>query len=508
MAHHDECGDTASTANGSDPETILSCDDGIVALIQPVLLKNMVERDKQRDRDSAGSKNDKVGPRDSVKTVEYFFPNGSKSSTEIVKPDFDRAITDETSRLDEDELSTIESPRHAADTDSTVSMQQEQMLQPKVSRLTNESCATSSTEKRLSNHVMLSELDQIESKIKAAIHHNRQVHSNSVELESVIRQSLSGRAAAVVSAPIPSELDMNSTKLESLGDLDVDFDAALTAVSLGSSQSSVDILNENQLLKQQVSVMKQDLLKLNGEKYQYEATIQKLKKELRSANKLTHKLQTKKLTEMESNFTASLHLLEAKLSEDLNNDLEQQLTLVKQERDTARELNLPLFNDLKRLYEIKAVLQQKIDELLKYQEEQKEVHEALEQKVNELLQAKEDLLEKANVADENAVGMSNQVLLAHEEISRLKSEIMYLTEERASQVSELADENAKNIEVSVQQLWGGNEQISKRDEWARLQSEEQDLRWKLEALEASMKLQLKEKDERILELEKKLEQDN
>ena len=490
----DECSDTASTTNGSDLETTLSCTDDMVAPIQPELLKSLVEQEKHLECGSADNENDKVDPRDSV--------------TGVSKQNFDRAITDDTTRLDEDELSIIESSKYSILVDN---VQQEPILELKVSQLTNKSYTINSNQKSLSNHVMLSELDQIESKIKAAIHHNRQVHSNSIELESVIRQSLSGHppAASVDAAPIPSELfAMKSAELESLGNPEVDFVTSSSAVSLGSSRSDVEAQNENQLLKKQMADMKQELSKLNEarlqDKYQYETSIQKLKKELRSAKRLTHKLQTKKLNEMESNFAASLHLLEAKFSEDLNNDLEQQLDLVKQERDTARELNLPLFNNLKKLYEIKAALQKKIDELSKSQEIQKGVQKALEGNVNELLQVKEDLLEKARIDNKKVVGMANEVLLAHEEISRLKSEILYLKEEKALKVNDIKVKISKHENVSIQQLWEDNQHLSKRDEWTRLQSEEQDLRWKLEALDASMKLQLKEKDEQILELEKKL----
>ena len=118
----DECSDTASTTNGSDLETTLSCTDDMVAPIQPELLKSLVEQEKHLECGSADNENDKVDPRDSV--------------TGVSKQNFDRAITDDTTRLDEDELSIIESSKYSILVDN---VQQEPILELKVSQLKNKS---------------------------------------------------------------------------------------------------------------------------------------------------------------------------------------------------------------------------------------------------------------------------------------------------------------------------------------------------------------------------------
>ena len=131
----------------------------------------------------------------------------------------------------------------------------------------------------------------------------------------------------------------------------------------------------------------------------HRSTVAKLKKDLRDSKKLIHKLQTDKLQDMEKKFTVSLDLLEAKLSEDINcaDVMEQKLAAMREERDTARELNLPLFNDLKKLYEIKSRLEDRVEELTHAQEEQAEINKGLQKKVDELLTSKKELVEKERI---------------------------------------------------------------------------------------------------------------
>jgi hypothetical protein len=52
-----------------------------------------------------------------------------------------------------------------------------------------------------------------------------------------------------------------------------------------------------------------------------------------------------------------------------DDSFEERFAAMKAERDTARELNLPLFNDLKRLYSIKTTLEQTVHALLESEKE-------------------------------------------------------------------------------------------------------------------------------------------
>lgn len=349
----DESGDTASSANGSEPETVTTCDGDLLQTIKPVLLKSLIDGDK-----------------DQAKAADYSSANFvGNSFFHRTKPDLRRAKSDGTSPLSEG-TSSDKSNEHL------------------VNQWYRQQDDSGSREiKSMSSHEMRNELVRIESKIKAAISHNTQVHSNSIELESVLRKSL---------ASVPLEIGAStesSAQLDSLGNPDLDFEECFPTVSLDekTSQSSLDLQHENLLLKQKLAEVTAELSRANEAKLKadqaHAETITKLKRELRSSNKLIHKLQSKKLSDMESNFATSMDLLEAKLSEEINNgdEIEQKLAAMKEERDRARELNLPLFNDLKRLYEIKSTLEQTVSELTKVQEEQAEANAVLEQKINDLI---------------------------------------------------------------------------------------------------------------------------
>jgi hypothetical protein len=348
----DESGDTASSTNGSEPETVTTCDGDLLQTIKPVLLKSLIDGDKDQGKAADYSSANFVG--------NSFFHR--------TKPDLRRAKSDGTSPLREG-TSSDKSNEHL------------------VNQWYRQQDEGSREIKSMSSHEMRNELVRIESKIKAAISHNTQVHSNSIELESVLRKSL---------ASFPLEIGAStesSAQLDSLGNPDLDFEEGFPTVSLDekTSQSSLDLQHENLLLKQKLAEVTAELSRANEAKLKadqaHAETITKLKRELRSSNKLIHKLQSKKLSDMESNFATSMDLLEAKLSEEINNgdEMEQKLAAMKEERDRARELNLPLFNDLKRLYEIKSTLEQTVSELTKVQEEQAEANAVLEQKINHLI---------------------------------------------------------------------------------------------------------------------------
>ena len=216
------------------------------------------------------------------------------------------------------------------------------------------------------NEKLRCELDQIESKIKTAIHHNHQVHTNSVELEFFLRKSLSSEHATL----IPTRSGVKALRIESLN-TDLSHGSELPILSSDDRPQDSTFAQENIKLKQEVIMMKQELDRMHQAKMQDEkehtATVNKLKKDLRNSNRLIRKLQTNKLADMENNFMTSFDLLEAKLSEEINNGdkMEERLAAMKAERDTARELNLPLFNELKKLYEIKVTLEQQVEELNK-----------------------------------------------------------------------------------------------------------------------------------------------
>ena len=446
-SEHDEYGDTASYTNGSDPETIIACDAAVIETIQPVLLENHIE----------------IHKNDNAKHVDsHSVCNNACSSDEIEKPELHHETTNGSSHLDE----------------STTSAR--------------------------------SLIDEIETKIKAAISHNHRVHSNSIELESVIRKS--------ATAPIPTELYFNSSAIpiESLGEPAISFEGPAVSFDESTEASTAfEAHHENCELKQHLADIKQELILEKEETAQkeeeYNANVAKLKRELNRSKKLIEKLQTKKLADMESNFMASLDFLEAKLTEDIHSgddDMEKRLAAMKEERDTARELNLPLFNDLKKLYEIKAMLEDRIA--------------ALEQKVYDLVESEKKLLAKEKTVSDTASRLSNELLLAREEICRLKSEVGMLNNEKQQQndeirthsmekettnaiIEQLRDENlhlhARNQELETQYL-------SQKEELTLLRNEEQDLGWKLEALTATTDLQLKEMEDRMYELETGLHQQN
>eukprot|EP00956_Cyclotella_meneghiniana_P007294 scaffold9934_cov48-Cyclotella_meneghiniana.AAC.2 len=447
--HHDEYGDTASYTNESDPDSIIACDAAMVeSIIQPVFLKNSIERHKNGNAKHVYSHSE---------------CNNACSSDEIVEKPVHSETTHDTSHLDE----------------STTSAK--------------------------------SLIDEIESKIKAAINHNHQVHSNSIELESVIRNS--------ASAPIPTELDFNSSAMpiESLSVPAISFEGPIVSFDESTCASTeFDVHRENCELKQHLADMKQELNRVKEETAQkeeeYNANVVKLKRELHRSKKLIKKLQTKKLADMESNFMASLDFLEAKLTEDIHtgdDDMEKRLAAMKEERDTARELNLPLFNDLKKLYEIKAMLENSVEELVQSLKDQNEVNAALEQKVSELVESEKEMLEKLKVANDTASKLSNEFLLAQEEIRRLKSqmELTHSMEKESTNtiIQQLRDENLhlhkRNQELETQCL-------SQNEELTLLRNEEQDLGWKLEAISATTDLQLKEMEDRMSELETRLHQQN
>ena len=225
----------------------------VESMIQPVLLKNSIERHKNGNAKHVDS--------------HSVCNNAYHSSDEIVeKPELHRETTHDTSHLDE----------------STTSAK--------------------------------SLIDEIESKIKAAINHNHQVHSNSIELESVIRNS--------ASATIPTELDFNCSAMpmESLSVPAISFEGPTVSFDESTHASTeFDVHRENCELKQHLADMKQELNRVKEETAQkeeeYNANVVKLKRELHRSKKLIKKLQTKKLADMESNFMASLDFLEAKLTE-------------------------------------------------------------------------------------------------------------------------------------------------------------------------------------------------
>jgi hypothetical protein len=465
MHHNDnECGQTASTSNGSDPETIVTDED--------TMMQRVVSPLNRKDADVGKIMVD-ISAIDNVEFCKAEEHNAAKL-------DLDRLVIDDTWPLSE-----------ATSKEHTSNKKQEQQ-QKSSKELTQ----------NLSSHEMLS---HIEARIKAAIQHNTQVHTNSIELESVLRrQSVSGGC-------VPLELNM-SLPLDSLeADLD------LPTVSLDDVSTS-----SRHSLQQQIDYLKLELKQVKKAKdideLQHNATVNQLRKELRSANKLIRKLQTKKLVDMETKFISSLELLEAKLSNEINegDTVEDQLTVLRQERDTARELNLPLFNDLKKLYEIKSGLEGRVEELEMIVEEQMGIAEGLAHKIQELEKVQ---IEKDATASETASKLSNEVLFAHEEITRLQSEMESMAEEKDGQIEELTTRllelgqgttpstiqqlRLKNAHLSTvnKQLEASN--LTHQEICTRLQSEEQDLRWKLEATKANMELQLKVRDERILELESK-----
>lgn len=371
---HDESGDTASSTNGSDPETILTCNDEPKQTTQPVSKKLFDCHESKVARGQALE----IDTRESIKTVDYSSGKPVDSFFHRTRPNLARVKSDDTSPLSEEQAAE-EHHYHRTDGSNAREI------------------------KSLSSHEMRNELDQIESKIKAAINHNSQVHYNSLELETVLRKSLSGRVL------IPMEVGAISTQLDSLGAPDLDLEGVLPVDSVAdeisnqSSSSVFDAQQENRMLKQQLAEIKAEFSRVTERSTQEErlhrSTVAKLKKDLRDSKKLIHKLQTDKLQDMEKKFTVSLDLLEAKLSEDINcaDVMEQKLAAMREERDTARELNLPLFNDLKKLYEIKSRLEDRVEELTHAQEEQAEINKGLQKKVDELLTSKKELLEKERI---------------------------------------------------------------------------------------------------------------
>lgn len=329
----DESGDTASSTNRSCAETYPIC-------------------------------NHVNGLIDSVKTVDSFFHR--------TKPNLARITSDDTSPLSEWSSEQVNEPPSQKD----------------------QGTSSAHDFASLSSHEMRNELGQIELKIKAAIDHNSRVHSNSIELKSVLRKSLSGHVN------IPLEVGGTSLhQLVSLCDPDLESERVLPAANLDeiSNQSSNLEGEEIRMLKQQLADTTAELTRVNATKIQgeilYATTISKLKKELRSSKELIHKLQTEKLADMERKFTVSLDLLETKLSEEINSgdDVEQKLAIMKEERDTARALNLPLFNDLKKLYAVKSGLE--------------EANHGLQRQV-------EELAEKERLANENVKRLSNDIRVA------------------------------------------------------------------------------------------------
>jgi hypothetical protein len=278
--------------------------------------------------------------------------------------------------------------------------------------------------------------------------------------------------------------------------------------------------------EKQIASLTEQIAQLNKSKLRAEKsnkkTISKLRKQLAESNQLVRRLQSKKLADMENNFISSVNFLEAKMSQEINegnDDYEKRLTALREERDTARELNLPLFNDLKKLYETKS---------------------ELEKKVEGLLQSEKELIQKEKAASDNAARLSNEVLFAHEEISRLNSEMTSIAEEKEMQITELnarleetvksnnlrKDDESQNLSTycnniireqecantTILQLRKENtllketnarlesENASRREENALLKNEKEDLRWKLEALRATTDVQLREWEETVLQL--------
>ncbi|KAL7502228.1 hypothetical protein ACHAWX_000495 [Stephanocyclus meneghinianus] len=446
---HDECGDTASITHESDPETILSCGDAdMVRIIRP----------------------ETVGP-DEHHSVDPPQPN--------------------------------ESPSHDDDP-------RQNPLDP----------AENETLVKTASRDMLLELDRIERKIKAAIHANQRIRSNSVELETALREIHRGRA-------VPIDFVARVVHLHSLGEpmseLEISYENILGEAT--ADRRAQELECENRALRRKISSMDEELARRNETQARIERNhrmvVEKLKREAREAKKLVRRLQKKKLADMERNFVVALDLLEAKMSEEINNgdEFEERFAAMKAERDTARELNLPLFNDLKRLYVIKTTL---------------------EQKVRDLTESEEELIRKEKLANENASRLTDEVLFAHDEISRLTLEMASLAEEKEVQIHDL-DALVKRLGVesaqksrdyqdllakyndtvvenealgaTIQELQEENAQLRKTNRELELENlsykekcvlqcgEEENLRWKLEAIMVSTDLQMKERDQQIIDPE-------
>jgi hypothetical protein len=346
---------------------------------------------------------------------------------------------------------------------------------------TNQSVLDTTQMQRWNSRDMLCELDRIECKIKAAILANQRIRSNSVELETVLREIHHGRA-------VPSDFDAKVVHLNSLcepmSELEISYENILGKSCLDETvdQRVEELENENHLLRRKISCMDEEITQVNETKAQNEQNhkevVEKLKSEAREAKKLVRRLQKKKLADMERNFIASLNLLEAKMSEEINkgDDFEERFAAMKAERDTARELNLPLFNDLKRLYSIKTIL---------------------EQKVHDLLMSEGELIQKETIANENASRLSNEVLFAHDEISRLTLEMASLAEEKEVQINDL--------DTLVKRL--GEESDQKSRDYQDLFTRYNDTVMEKEALGATIQ-QLQAENAQLRKANKELELEN
>ncbi|KAL7475253.1 hypothetical protein ACHAW6_001177 [Cyclotella cf. meneghiniana] len=452
---HDECGDTASITHESDPETILSCGDADI--------------------------------------VQIIRP-------ETVGPDEHHSL---------DPPQPNESPSHD-DTSISADDLRQNPLDP----------AENETVVKTAGRDMLCELDRIECKIKAAIHANQRIRSNSVELETALREIHRGR--------VPIDFVARVVHLDSLGEpmseLEISYENILGEATADARRAE-ELERENLWLRRKISGMDEELHQRNEAQARTERNhrevVEKVKNEAREAKKLVRRLQKKKLADMERNFIASLELLEAKMSEEINNgdEFEERIAAMKAERDTARELNLPLFNDLKRLYVIKTTL---------------------EQKVRDLMESEEELIRKEKLADENASRLTDEVLFAHDEISRLTLEMASLAEEKEVQINDLdalvkrlGEESAQKsldyqdlfarynntvmekeaLGATIQQLREENAQLKKTNQELKLENlsykekcvshcgEGEGMRWKLEAMKASTDVRIEERDEQIYDPE-------
>ena len=476
----DEYGDTASSTNDSDPDPTFSCHDKLEPLFKKMEYK-------------ADALNDEVAI-----VIEESF---ASLDSNIDLPDFDGEDVEEMQRSATDATDDAASGENSAgyniqqsDSDGNVDAQQQLQQQQHI--------AKNST---LSSHEMLSELHHIESKIKAAIDSNQRIRCKSGELELVLKKVHHGRGEGQV-----AEVKSEEALLKSAVDAAPDIEAP-----------STDDTPEKQIASLTEQIAQLNKSKLRAEKSN-KKTISKLRKQLAESNQLVRRLQSKKLADMENNFISSVNFLEAKMSQEINegnDDYEKRLTALREERDTARELNLPLFNDLKKLYETKS---------------------ELEKKVEGLLQSEKELIQKEKAASDNAARLSNEVLFAHEEISRLNSEMTSIAEEKEMQITELnarleetvksnnlrKDDESQNLSTycnniireqecantTILQLRKENallketnarlesENASRREENALLKNEEEDLRWKLEALRATTDVQLREWEETVLQL--------
>ncbi|KAL3778724.1 hypothetical protein HJC23_006274 [Cyclotella cryptica] len=519
MNQDDKSGGTASITHESDPETILGCgDDDMAEIIQP-FVKNPSNPDMKQ-----------IELSDKVLIVSN---KPISNTSKLMDPEFDEP--DKNKILDlllqNESLSHYTSESVGSDINTTnkgIDNWEQQKQRNILASTENHPnpCAVYTKMPSLNSRDMLCELDQIECKIKAAINANQHIQSNSVELETVLREIHSGSA-------VPRDIHGTLVHLESIcepmSELEISYDRILGKSCLDATvdQRVEELEHENHLLRRKIACLDEELAKAHETKAQSEKNhkevVEKLKKEARESKNLVRRLQKKKLADMERNFIASINLLEAKMSEEINNgdEFEEKLAAVKAERDTARELNLPLFNDLKRLYSIKTTL---------------------EQAVHDLLESEKELMQKEKIADENALRLSNEVLFAHDEISRLTSEMASLAEEKEMRINDLntrvkilEEENTRksqdyhdlfamfndkvlekeSLDGTIQHLQEENAQVRKKNQELELenlsyeqkcdfyQNEKDDLILKLEALKASTEVQLKERDEQISDLESK-----